>query len=194
MAIAGDPPPPPFLAVDHLPIPKRLLRKVWLRAAFSLLRKECAKSGDRYPGDDLVPPDVHGEFVPADLFYAEGSVWPRRLEEALRTTEFVMREFVEASVLSADQRQSLFADARPDAVVQEILRLSGSQPLGRSGLAQFLAERGLLPMYGMPTRVRELYTGLSPVPGPEPVERRDFVWSTMDRDVELAVRTSSSIG
>ncbi|MCP6352175.1 hypothetical protein NL467_26220, partial [Klebsiella pneumoniae] len=32
-AITGDPPPPPFLAVDHDAIPLRLLRKVWLRSA-----------------------------------------------------------------------------------------------------------------------------------------------------------------
>ena len=37
-SITGDPPPPPFLAVDHNPIPLRLLRKVWLRQAFALVR------------------------------------------------------------------------------------------------------------------------------------------------------------
>ena len=71
-SITGDAPPPPFLAVDHDPIPHRLLRKVWLRAAFSVVRDDCIGRGEIYPGDDLVPPDVHGEYVPTGDFYAAG--------------------------------------------------------------------------------------------------------------------------
>ena len=55
-SITGDPPPPPFLAVEHLPIPERLTRKVWLRAAFALLRGDCDDSGEPFPGDELTPP------------------------------------------------------------------------------------------------------------------------------------------
>jgi hypothetical protein len=52
------------------------------------------------------------------------------------------------------------------------------------GLAQFLAERGLLPMYGMPTRVRQLYLGLAREgDSPQP----DFFWSEMDRDLDMAI-------
>jgi Helicase conserved C-terminal domain len=72
-SITGDPPPAPFLAVDHNPIPLRLLRKVWLRQAFAVVRDECIDDGLSYPGDDLTPPDVHGEYVPTDDFYAPGA-------------------------------------------------------------------------------------------------------------------------
>ena len=41
-AITGDAPPPPFLTTDHLAIPLRLLRKVWLTAAFALLPRRPA--------------------------------------------------------------------------------------------------------------------------------------------------------
>lgn len=186
MAITGDPPPPPFLAVGHLPIPRRLLRKVWLRSAFALLRRECAAAGEPYPGDKLTPPDVHGEYVPTDVFYAEGSPWPERLKAALAATRPSMFAFVEASVTSPADRLALLAGTSPDMLVKEMLDL-GKSTQGRAGLAQFLAERGLLPMYGMPTRVRNLYTGLAPVTGAKSLEERDFEWSTMDRDVELAV-------
>lgn len=186
-AITGDPPPPPFLAVDHLPIPQRLLRKVWLRAAFAELREECARNGDPYPGDDLTPPDIHGEYVPTDIFYADGSVWPDRLRIALRNTRQTMAAFVTSSVLSKHHRGKLQDGAQPDAVVREIMELANDRSQDRAGLAQFLAERGLLPMYGMPTRVRQLYTGLTPVSGRGALADRDFEWSTMDRDVELAV-------
>jgi hypothetical protein len=48
-----------------------------------MVRDECIGRGDIYPGDDLVPPDVHGEYVPTGEFYAAGSLWPVRLLAAL---------------------------------------------------------------------------------------------------------------
>ena len=83
-SITGDPPPAPFLAVDHDPIPLRLLRKVWLRQAFALVRDECITDGLPYPGDDLTPPDVHGEYVPTDEFYDAGSAWPGQAPKGAR--------------------------------------------------------------------------------------------------------------
>ena len=82
-AITGDLPPPPFLTTDHLDIPLRLLRKVWLTRAFELLRDAA---GPNYPGDDQIPPDSHGEYVPASDFYGDGSPWPNRLRDALSRT------------------------------------------------------------------------------------------------------------
>jgi Helicase conserved C-terminal domain/DEAD/DEAH box helicase len=185
-AITGDPPPPPFLAVDHDPIPMRLLRKVWLRAAFSVLRTECATQGVSYPGDDLIPPDVHGEYVPTDTYYGDGSEedWPTRLRRALEATIGIRNSFIEAATIDRDQQAALRRSATVDALLDEIWHQRPFRPRARQGLAQFLAERGLLPMYGMPTRVRQLYLGLRP----ETDERNtDYDWSTMDRDVDMAV-------
>jgi hypothetical protein len=50
-------------------------------------------------------------------------------------------------------------------------------------LAHSLAEQGTLPMYGMPTRVRNLYTGHRATPD-RPGEHK---WSTIDRDLDIAV-------
>lgn len=47
-AITGDPPPPPFLATGHDPIPARLLNKVWLRAAFQKVRDDMVDEGGGY--------------------------------------------------------------------------------------------------------------------------------------------------
>lgn len=182
-AITGDPPPPPFLAVEHDPIPKRLLRKVWLRAAFAELRRRCQLRKEPYPGDELVPPDIHGEYVPASVFFEDGSIWPPLLEEALADTTATADSFLNSAVLSNKQRQRLRLEVTPSVVVREILELKDAWQGHPSGLAQFLAERGLLPMYGMPTRVRQLYTGLVLQAGGQDSYR----WSTMDRDIELAV-------
>ena len=185
-AITGDPPPPPFLAVDHDPIPMRLLRKVWLRAAFGILREECANQGVGFPGDDLVPPDVHGEYVPTDDYYGDvpGEDWPERLRGALEATISVRNGFVRAATIDRDQRARLLARAEVGTLLSEIWAQRQFRPDTRKGLAQFLAERGLLPMYGMPTRVRQLYLGLRP----ETDDRNaDYDWSTMDRDLDMAV-------
>jgi hypothetical protein len=186
-AITGDPPPPPFLAADHDPIPLRLLRKVWLRAAFDLLRREAQDQGVGFPSDGLVPPDVHGEYVPTDEYYgdAPGEDWPAELRRALSATEAVRDSFIAAASIDPGQRERLRGLATVDTLLSEIwaqreFRLPGT----RRGLAQFLAERGLLPMYGMPTRVRQLYLGLRP----ESDDRdTDYDWSSMDRDLDIAV-------
>jgi Lhr-like helicase len=183
-AMTGDPPPPPFLAIDHDPIPLRLLRKVWLRAAFAMLRRECGAHGEPYPGDDLVPPDVHGEYVPTDVFYADGSQWPNRLLDALNRTTNTRDRFLAAAVLSTEQANRIRDLAAPGELHDGIMALRDSAPRSPTGLAQFLAEHGLLPMYGMPTRIRQLYLGLArESDGPQP----DFFWSEMDRDLDMAI-------
>jgi Lhr-like helicase len=182
--ITGDPPPAPFLAVDHDPIPLRLLRKVWLRQAFALIRDECIGRAQTYPGDDLTPPDVHGEYVPTDLFYAQGADWPALLDDALRRTDDVRQRFIRTAILEDAQRQDLLQASDPATLIQEIMDLAAEQPRVRTGLAQFLAEQGLLPMYGMPTRVRNLYLG---VEKEDSAGQEEFYWSAMDRDLEMAI-------
>ncbi|MHC2676960.1 Lhr-like helicase [Bradyrhizobium diazoefficiens] len=183
-AITGDAPPPPFLAVDHDPIPHRLLRKVWLRSAFAVVRDECIGRGDIYPGDDLMPPDVHGEYVPTGEFYDTGSPWPDRLLAALKQTQNVRDAFVASAVLDKQQQARLLAASAPDMLLGEIMGRRDAAPRDNAGLAQFLAEQGLLPMYGMPTRVRNMYLGM---------DRKGrgsdeaLSWLSMDRDLEMAI-------
>jgi hypothetical protein len=186
-AITGNPPPPPFLATGHDPIPERLLRKVWLRAAFRKVRDDIVNQGGGYPGDELVPPDVHGEYVPTDEYYDDpsNSDWRGRLRAALEATVGERDRFIAAACIDAEQRDRLRGACTVEAVIDAIDALKKDKPLNRTGLAQFLAERGLLPMYGMPTRVRQLYLELRPASDDK--EETDFVWSTMDRDLDTAV-------
>lgn len=185
-AITGDPPPPPFLATGHDPIPTRLLTKVWMRAAFQKVRDDYVDEGSNYPGDLLVPPDVHGEYVPTESFYAdpEGAGWADRLRAALEETAGVRDSFIDAACIDTVQRARIRAELTVEQLVEEIERQREFKPKTNQGLAQFLAERGLLPMYGMPTRVRQLYLGLRA----ETDERdTEYSWSTMDRDLDTAV-------
>lgn len=185
-AITGDAPPPPFLAMNHEPIPLRLLRKSWLSAAFQMLRQQCYQNRKPYPGDLLFPPDIHGEYVTtADYYFDDAARWPKRLRDALHSTIFVRDGFLQAATFSADRQTALATHATVDQLMSEINGLKPHAPTDIGfGLARFLAERGLLPMYGMPTRVRNLYLGLREDDGNGSDE---YEWSTISRDLDLAV-------
>lgn len=184
-AITGDPPPPPFLAISHDPIPLRLVRKNWLRAAFKHLRDQCDKAGEEYPGDFLMPPDVHGEYVSTHDYYHDADTdWPKRLRDALAATITDRDSFIATASFDPDQRARLAVQADVECLMKEIEDIRPYAPDSEMGLARFLAEWGLLPMYGMPTRVRNLYLGLRAV---NSGKEEDYEWSTMDRDLDLAV-------
>ncbi|WP_249164354.1 DEAD/DEAH box helicase [Bradyrhizobium jicamae] len=177
-AITGDPPPPPFLTTDHLAIPLRLLRKVWLTAAFAKLREAA---GSNWPGDD-VKPDIHGEFLPAAIFYAAGSEWDPLLAKALQAKELIRTSCARVLGLGLPRRESaLLREATVESLMNEIRSRTEAGQRDQGGLASFLAEQGLLPMYGMPTRVRDLYVGV------EPNELGEPDWDTIDREMDLAI-------
>lgn len=173
--ITGDIPPPPFLTKRMPTIARRFLRKVWLNFAFASMRETV----EPWPADQMRPPDIHGEFMPTDTYFSDG--WRVPLKTALEKTEEAARSFVE--LLCED---SLLAVAEvwadPEAILAEIDLLARRRESKRYGLAHSLAEQGNLPMYGMPTRVRDLYVGTR-----EGGATRQSEWTTIDRDLDLAV-------
>ena len=177
-AITGDPPPPPFLTKKRPTAARRFLRKAWLWAAFSHIRDEM---GAQYPGDDLS--DIHGEFVPTDVYFDASGQWPTRLRKALASTLDYRTRML--GVLTADSpifqaNELVILDADHLLAEIETVRTMGVR---QEGLAHTLAEAGLLPMYGMPTRVRNLY--LSDMARPEGQFWR--TWREVDRDLDIAV-------
>ncbi len=175
--ITGDVPPTPFLTKKMADIVKRFLRKRWLIEAFARLRtEERARPLEIYPGDLMSPPDIHGEFMPADIYRNIPFGWPARLRGALEATRGDAQDFLD--LLAMDGK----LEEIPSADVEELLgeldeRL---EPGVAYGLAHSLAELGLLPMFGMPTRVRNLYLDLKK-------EDRRPTASTIDRDLDLAI-------
>ncbi|KRD77039.1 hypothetical protein ASE43_07640 [Lysobacter sp. Root983] len=175
--ITGDVPPPPFLT-KHMPsIAQRFLRKRWLNAAFARLRD----SNLPWPGDNMRPPDIHGEFLPTSLYFDDA--WEVRLRAALTQTEAQARGFAQ---LLCDGSSLPMENVwmSPDALLTDIRVISERQESRRPGLAHSLAEQGSLPMYGMPTRVRNLYTGTK---APSGSRGGSIEWNTIDRDLDLAI-------
>jgi hypothetical protein len=178
--ITGDPPPPPFLAAGYEDIPLRVVRKAWLQAAFKVLRQS---HGANYVGYDLTPPDIHGEFVRVADYKDEQSPWREELRKALESTTDARDSAT--LMLTAHQDQSLAGRIREgletDRLMDQIAEVVERESRWDIGVAHALAEGGLLPMYGMPTRVRPLYLGL------EREGATDYEWDTTDRDADLAI-------
>lgn len=174
--ITGDVPPPPFLTRSLDPIAKRFLLKGWLWHAFTNLRDTVRAGGGIYPADLQSPPDIHGEFLPTRFLEsaADGNWWDQVISA------------VEASSSFATQLEELLVEGGPalqsSPTLQDIeTALRKALRDGRQGsIAHDLAELGELPMFGMPTRVRDLYLRLRNRSG-----RQE--WSTVDRDLDLAI-------
>jgi len=178
--ITGDPPPPPFLATGYEDIPLRVIRKAWLQAAFKSMRVEF---GANYPGYDLNPPDIHGEFVLSALYKDQDSPWPPRLEAALRATTAIRDDAVAITLTTFDTglREQVRHSLSVETMMSAITTVMDNESRYDIGVAQALAEGGLLPMYGMPTRVRPLYLGL------ERIKSDSYSWDTTDRDADVAI-------
>ena len=174
--ITGDPPPVPFLTRSMPEIAERLWRKRWLIEAFAHLRNEDRAAGRLYVGDMVSPPDIHGEFVSAEAF-REDDRWQIRLRDALIATEDIAFRF--ASLLETGASEPLSIQSSADKLISEINEQSPNAI--SKGLGQSLAEVGLLPMFGMPTRLRSLYTKVTKKKSGE------LEFLTVDRDLDMAI-------
>jgi DEAD/DEAH box helicase domain-containing protein len=165
--ITGDTPPVPFLSLGRLEIAERLMAKEVLYSAFRA-------AGIRWH-ESPTPPDSHGEFGLVDAWRTDTArreaveAWLRDADEVHRIAVALMAGNPELTAARLEQfaRQDLFG---------QIDRASRNPELTGEGLAERLAEGAVLPMYGMPSRVRLLYHGLW----------RDHI-SSIDRDLDLAV-------
>ena len=171
--IAGDIPPTPFLTKSMPHIGERFVRKGWLHAVFKRLRDDVRATGHPYPGDLLVPGDIHGEYLPR-LLYQDKS-WRERVAAAINSEAGLAEQLAE---LLAEGRDFSPFTIDSTKLIRELDE--GSKHVEQAGLAHASAEYGLLPMYGMPTRVRQLYMGLKR-------DGRQRKWSKVDRDLDVAV-------
>ncbi|WP_373064606.1 helicase-related protein [Gemmatimonas sp.] len=175
LKITGDVPPPPFLTKRMPDIAKRFLRKWWLNAAFTKLR---ASHGVAWPADGMRPPDIHGEFLPTVEY---DDVWRTRLLEALTSVEPEAQRVAELLRHGSELKfEELWMSA--SELIEEIDELKHRPDATQSGLAHSLAELGKLPMYGMPTRSRNLYIGTKIARTGSEEE-----WIKIDRDLDVAV-------
>lgn len=168
--ITGDKPPVPFLSMGQADIVRRLLAKECLRQAF--------RTADVHWWDSPKPPDSHGEFGqradwvnPTDNRVDAVRNWLATSNQVIEIAQALLVgvDGINPNDLASWIHTSLFHAIQDCAVNPE---LTGE------GLAECLAGGGILPMYGMPSRVRMLYHGVVP-------RKKEF--RTIDRDLDLAI-------
>jgi len=154
--ITADPPPQPYVDLTVEPIVRRVLAKEVLREAFAALRLFPAASGD----------SVHGEFgetaawmLPApgggagSTVRAQVSGWIGANGARISAICSVL---LQAAPALQAQQSSLVAWVAT-GLVGEIDAAVASPHLMQTQLSELLANAGILPMFGFPTRTRYLY-------------------------------------
>lgn len=179
--VTGDPPPLPYVDMNNEKIIRRVLIKEVLRMAFRSLP------------DDIFPPDqrdsVHGEF---------GSVsdWPDLSEDIRKWIQSRKNEGRIVDVFKTLTRGTFWDSATEnhetflstnitflrDELVNEISEVAQSPYYTQEFLSERLANAGYLPMFGFPSRIRNMYTRWPFSANPWPPSN-----GLIDRDLEVAI-------
>lgn len=174
--ITGDPPPQPFLSMgpDHIIIARRLAAKEALRMVFRMFGRRWHHYVDK--------PDSHGEFGPVQQFKDNDASIRDDVLKKLATRNFL--EGIRPACAALSRGAGIEADDLLDYLAGELCNEMLEAAINRTefvepNLAHRLAEAGVLPMYGMPTRVRNLYCS------PPASDADEF--HVIDRDLDLSV-------
>ena len=178
--ITGDQPPTPFLSMKQLEIVRRLFAKEVLCYAFRSMN--IYLSGG-----------THGEFGSRDE-WRNNQIHQQAIRDWLQSEDGKKRIKLIASILTdcePDNKQALIDYATDTTskkgLFQSICNTVESKEVIATDLSELLAEFGILPMYGMPTRTRSLYCGF--------IQKGKHELSSdlshVDRDIERAIMSFS---
>lgn len=168
--ITGDQPPTPFLSMNREEIVKRLFTKEVLYHAF---RYYESNNNVKLSGG------THGEF-------GNRNEWDN-VKDTIRFWLINPENFEHirdiACTLSPRFEQDLFDWATDENKMMSALNNAlNNTNIFTDDTAECLAESGLLPMYGMPTRDRQLFSGFQYITN-EPEEKL----SSVSRDIDMAI-------
>jgi DEAD/DEAH box helicase domain-containing protein len=161
--ITSEPPPPPYVDMRRPQILQRMLTKEVLRLA---LRPEAADTEGE-------PDSVHGEFGRAD----EWAGREERLQSWITSNAATIAAVVDLLLVGTELKRSRSElIAYVASLPAEISRVADSHEYPQDALSERLANAGLLPMFGFPTRVRYLhYARPTKIPLESVVDRDDGI-------------------
>ncbi|WP_158593393.1 DEAD/DEAH box helicase [Nitrosovibrio sp. Nv6] len=183
-AITGEAPPRPYVDVRQEDILKRVLIKEVLRDAFAAVSPATQKRLDDLASSLKAKDSVHGQFGPVagwavcgtEVAVFLGTYADTKLDQLMK-------------VLSAGTPFQFDKDfwTRCRNFIHSMLagqidRLVGDCPKPEAALSEWLASKGMLPMFGFPTRVRMMYTKKVISAYPWPPEH-----GTVDRPLDIAI-------
>lgn len=183
--ITADPPPQPYVDMRRESIIKRVLAKEILRQAFSALNLFPRGGGENVHGEfgnasdwnqppaqppPGTPPGIPTAQLVQDWIQGNGTELARICDVLLPYTDPVLRA----------QRQALIDYCRDD-LVPEVTAVSTDPRYTQTALSERLANAGVLPMFGFPTRMRYLF---------HERPRRAHPWppdDVVDRELDIAI-------
>nr|WP_277925556.1 helicase-related protein [Anabaena catenula] len=170
--ITGDPPPPPYVDMGSYQIFKRVLIKEILRQAF---RDEGISSKDSKD-------NVHGEFGNVSEWNNNKQLIQDWLDDKPNEQKIIniLDSLRVQTILKNASNQKIINFLRYD-LLAEIQDVVDDQTYTQDQLSERLANAGLLPMFGFPTRVRLLYTRLPNAIKWPPTE------GVVDRNLDVAI-------
>lgn len=179
--MTGDPPPAPYVDLRRSEILKRVLIKEVLRLAMPDARIAAQAEGEAV--EDASTDQVHGEFGTIhewESYKPRVRIW---LNEPTNQTEV-------AAIFDALRVETHFDPSEQDAILPhihqkllpEITKIANSSDYTQTKLSERLANAGLLPMFGFPTRTRNLYTRWPNSTGSWPPEK-----DVVDRNLDIAL-------
>ena len=159
--------PIPFLSMQRYEIARRLVCKEVLRTVFYEAIGTPVSSRNN--------PDTHGEFGTVGEWKENKGDVEDKVRRALKNFDR-LDEIIKATTFGVTMETETFKKFIQNKLIEKIKDSTEEQPQNM-GLAEALAERNILPMFGMPSRVRYLYHGFS----------RKGGFRKIDRDLELAI-------
>tara|TARA_R110000751_G_scaffold123489_2_gene224385 strand:- start:3735 stop:9791 length:6057 start_codon:yes stop_codon:yes gene_type:complete len=151
--ITGDAPPTPFLTMGQERIFKRLLAKEILRRAY--VEKEIDITSDEKSS-------VHGEFGSVDRW----SVYKPEIVNWINENKTAIESTIDA--LLTPQLQSkreefinwVVDTTTVNGLLERAQSIIENEEIATNDISEKFAEGGILPMFGMPTTVKNLYHGI----------------------------------
>jgi ATP-dependent helicase YprA (DUF1998 family) len=168
--ITGDPPPTPYLDMKRAEIVRRSLLSEVLRRAFDDI---AAQDGTIEVGDN-----VHGQFGAAAGWKDVREQVSSWLEANGRVVASVAAAFLRGADEELQNRRDELVGWILHDAIPRIDGIATEPNLPSPDLSQRLAEAGLLPMFGFPTRTRTLF---------QYAPKRWPPKNTIDRDAGIAI-------
>ncbi len=157
--ITNDAPPTPFLTMNQDRIFKRLLAKEIFRKAYTQTPINISNDGKS---------SIHGEF--GTIGGEAQTIWLQykpQIIEWINTHKVEVEKTVDALITPElkDQRMEFInwvCDVETNnGLIKKSQSVIENREISSDDISQKLAEGGVLPMFGMPTTVKNLYHGLS---------------------------------
>jgi hypothetical protein len=153
-SMTGDSPPPPYVDMRREAIFKRVLIKEVLRQVFAGTTSLAEES----KGDN-----VHGEFGTIEQwenYESDIAEWLHNPTNEAKICSIMQALSLETpwAGSAGEAFQNEMLEYLRDRLIPEIRQIVDDESYTQDALSERLANAGLLPMFGFPTRVRALYT------------------------------------